>query len=530
MNSGGYVGPFRLLDAAAARQMAARLRAGSEPSTWIKGAAATSSEIYAFLTRPEILDRVEAAIGPDILLCGANVVERDPGQEHPWHADVHFAGPGRGVTLWVGLDGVDISTTLHVVPGSHRYGGSPQQMSDESASGAVLGPDRVRQLARTIDADAEIVAVPMHDGDAVLIDAALWHGTLNEADHVRSALVAHYAAPEVPIRIHGSGLDWPATYVEDPLPPCHLVRGDDGGKHNRVIAAPRGAAVVNSVHRLDDDIHTSHPDWKPDPLYRGPTGTLAHLLVKRHAVGDEAHEHDAHAHAYDQIIVTFGGEGELAVGGDRSILDARLGPASVAFLPAGTKHAARKTGSDGHVHIDVSFIGSIRGDASPSEPLGAAVIDLLTVKPDEVDLAERGRSSITLFEGGSTTTDQITIKRVDLSPGFRGAPDVDEHDVILVVHSGCLATLGELVEAGGVVIYGAGEEHQLEARGEMSVVLTVVELRGSGDLASGRTWRRRGIPSMGGSQLRRNLVRRLPRGVRLAVRRWRRSVRKLLTR
>ncbi len=527
MNSDGYVGPFRLLDPAAAHQMAARLRAGPEPSTWLKGSAATSSEIYALATRSELLDQVESVIGPNILLCGANLVERDPGQAHPWHVDVHFAGPGRGISLWMGLEGVDASTTLHVVPGSHRYGGSPQQLSVESGFDSAVDPDRVRNLARTIDRDARIVPVPMSDGEAVLFDAALWHGTLNEAGHVRSALVAHYAAPETPIRIHGNGLDWPTAYIEDPLPPCHLVRGDDAGRQNRLIAAPQGARRLNSVHQPDCDIHSSPPDWKPDPLHRGPTGTLAHLMVKRHAVRDAAHEHRAHAHAYDQILVTLGGEGELRIGGELSTLSARLGSASVVFLPAGTIHAAHNSGGDvGHVHVDVSFIGSIRSDAPPSEPLGATVIDVSSMAPDGIDLAERRRSSVTLFEGASVSTDRITVKRVDLAPGFRGAPDVDDHDVVFVVHSGCVATLDDVVEAGGVVIYGAGEEHRLEVRGADPVMLTVIELRGSSDLPIGRSFRRRAVPSMGGSQLRRNLVRRLPRSVRLAVRRWRRNLRR----
>lgn len=529
MDTDGLVGPFPLLDSSSAHELGDRLQGGPEPLTWLKGAAATSPEIFRLASEPALLDRVEEMIGPNILLCGANVVERDPGQQHPWHVDVHYAGPGPGASLWIGLDGVDAASTLHVVPGSHRFGCSPQQMVAESDSDAGVDAHLVQELASSIDPDAAIVPVLMGDGDAVLFDAALWHGTLNESGHLRTALVVHYAAPQTPIRIHGNGLHWPTEYVEDPLPPCHLVRGSDIGSVNRVIPGPSGVTALNSIHAPGPDLGSAPVDWKPDPLHRGPTSTLAHLLVKRHRVGTAQEEHAPHSHPYDQIVISHGGVGQLDIGGGASTLGASLGAASIAFLPAGTVHAAHSTSSSDHIHIDVSFIGSARSSSGSPEPLGATVIDLDSIHRDELDFDERGRSSVTLLEGETNTATRVAVKRVDLAPRFCGEPDVDVYDVVMVVHAGKLETLDAVVGPGAVVLYGAGEVHQLKAAGTDPVTLVVAELHAT-SVSESRVRTDRRVPSMGVSRLRRNIVRRLPRGFRLTVRRGRRKIKDLSSR
>ncbi len=74
---------------------------------------------------PEILDRVEDLIGPDILLWGCHVFCKPAGDglETPWHQDGHYwpIRPLATCTVWVALEPSTRSNgCLRVIPGSHR--------------------------------------------------------------------------------------------------------------------------------------------------------------------------------------------------------------------------------------------------------------------------------------------------------------------------------------------------------------------------------------------------------------------------
>jgi hypothetical protein len=73
---------------------------------------------------PEILDLVEQLIGPDIILWGAHVFCKPPGDgfETPWHQDGHYwpIRPLANCTVWVALEpSTRANGCLRVIPGSH---------------------------------------------------------------------------------------------------------------------------------------------------------------------------------------------------------------------------------------------------------------------------------------------------------------------------------------------------------------------------------------------------------------------------
>ncbi len=152
------------------------------------------------------------------------------------------------------------------------------------------------------------------------------------------------------------------------------------------------------------------------------------------------------------------------------------------------------------------------------------VIDTDEAPVDDVDLAERGRSAVTLVDGPTATAERLRVLRVDLAPGFDGAPDVDDYDVVLLVMSGRLATLDRELGPGGVAVYGAGETHRLAAVGDEPVRLLVAEITGGRPVEGRGAHRGRRVAAMGTGDLRRRVVRRLPRPVRLGVRRARRRI------
>lgn len=538
----GVGAPFRLLEPADAAALADALRRAPAPVAWLKGQAATSPELWRVATLPALVDPIAALLGDDVLLCGANLVERDPGQVHPWHTDTHLASPeGRAVSVWVALEGVTPESTLRVIDGSHRYGAVPQQLAAEAGGDPMMPEATALELARRVDPDAEVTAVDLADGDAVLFDEAMWHGTDNVGSRTRSALVLHYCTPDKPVRIHGHGQVWPFEFLDDPLPPCQVVRGVDRFGVNRIVPPPAGGVRVNAAFPLDLTEVDGAPDWKPFALRTGPTSQLLDLTVKIHRVADSANEHPLHAHVADTIAVMLGPGAHLEAGG----LATDLGADDLVILPGGTDHRcyvpATTAGAEpatvrapGPLQFDVNVTGPGRSPGAAladPPPVGLTRLDVAAAPIDAVDLEERGRSAVTLVDAPTATAARLRILRVDLAPGFVGEPDVDDHDVVLLVLAGRLATLDAELGPGGAAVYGAGETHQLATLGDEPVRLLAIEFTG-GDPADGGTAPRLGrsrVAAMGGSELRRRVVRRLPRPVRLWVRRTRRRLRATLT-
>ena len=89
------------------------------------GEGVRGSSLFLDLARePAILDLVESAIGPDIVLWGCHVFCKQPGDGHetPWHQDGHYwpIRPLATCTVWVALDRSDTTNgCLRVIPGSH---------------------------------------------------------------------------------------------------------------------------------------------------------------------------------------------------------------------------------------------------------------------------------------------------------------------------------------------------------------------------------------------------------------------------
>jgi hypothetical protein len=82
-------------------------------------------EFLELARSPDILDLVEAVIGPDIILWGAHVFCKPAGEgfETPWHQDGHYwpIRPLANCTVWVALEPSNrFNGCLRVIPGSHR--------------------------------------------------------------------------------------------------------------------------------------------------------------------------------------------------------------------------------------------------------------------------------------------------------------------------------------------------------------------------------------------------------------------------
>ncbi|MCA9073543.1 MAG: cupin domain-containing protein [Planctomycetaceae bacterium] len=515
----GYLGPITILTREEAHRLKQRLVKAPAPECWGKGAAATSADYYEIATHPAILNRVASLLGEDVMLCGANLAEREPGQIHHWHSDVHVADPaGRAVTVWLGLENVNRDSALYVLPGSHRLGFCPQQrgQTEDKSAKAITEEDVVR-WAREVEADSAILKLDMGDGDALFFDGRMWHGSHNtNAKHWRTALILHYATPDKPIRRHQPDHIWPFRFIDEPKPPCQMLRGTDRYHVNRMVPSPRMShrslsRVFDLTPHFEDTIATH---WKPDPLFLGSTQCLPHLMLKACIVQPHSRQHAAHCHDYEQVIVPLQGEAILELGDGKLSIDITLKPGMFAYLPPGTMHTVRNDTDQPFLQSDVTWRGA---SPCPSVPLGMGVYDTLDFPVDAADLQERRRAAAVIIDGPTQTADRLRVHIGEMLPGRVGPMHVDAYDVALYVLEGTIDTLDQRVGPGQMVFYAAGEPHSISNLSDQPSRCLVVELHGT---YAGEPYR----------SVRRWITSRLPRPIRQWARAIRRTVRQSLSR
>jgi len=185
----GYLGPVRVLSKRECRRFLRTLDAEPpQPGDWIKDLAVGSRPYYDFASRPEILDVVSELLGGQVILWGGSLLDREPGAVHHWHTDIECAAPeARTVSVWIGLENTTPKSSLVVIPGSHRFGATVQEVRgrhgvgrDQATAENVLG------WSREHEPRSELVPTSVHDGEAIFFDGKLWHGTHNVSRKTRA--------------------------------------------------------------------------------------------------------------------------------------------------------------------------------------------------------------------------------------------------------------------------------------------------------------------------------------------------------
>jgi ectoine hydroxylase-related dioxygenase (phytanoyl-CoA dioxygenase family) len=158
---------------------------------------------YEVARRPALIALLRPILGEDIMLWGASVVERAPAQTHIWHTDIETSAPKGGfVTVWVGLENTCRDSTLQLISRSHRFGRPIQQeVHERGLRRGEATDDMVTAWAREHDCQSDLVQPDMNDGQALLFDGRLWHGSHNSGNQSRAALLLQYAAIGTPVLI-----------------------------------------------------------------------------------------------------------------------------------------------------------------------------------------------------------------------------------------------------------------------------------------------------------------------------------------
>ncbi len=521
----GFLGPVRLFTPGECRRIAGYLHWGDQPTPpdWEKGRAVRERFIFELATRPALISAVSAVLGEDVVLWGASSVLRAPGVSHPWHTDIESGAPEGGfVTAWVGVEHTTRESAPQLITRTHRLGLTVQEarleqgLQRDQATAEVL-----LDAARERDPAAALVQPDMTNGDGILFDGRLWHGSFNGRKRGRRlALLLQYARATSVVRIPDFGqLDWPFRFRAAPRPAVIVVLGSAPREPNRVVPPPAPPTnpspgcqmVTTAIHPIVLPVDNPAKDWQTFPAFHGPTATLvdmschASVLVPGHA------PHPPHAHEEEELLIPLGGAVELVIAAeehDQSPRLERLEPGSIVYYPVGQYHTIHSVGPSAAAYLMFKWRARATAHAA-----GDRVLET-TVWRDIDDAVDDGSTPVRmrrLFEGPTTYLAKLHAHVTTLQPGAGYAPHVDAYDVAILTLSGSVETLGERVEPNSVVYYAAGELHGMRNVGNRVARYLVFEFHAPG------------LPAIAGKpHYRRQAARAIRVGKRLARAVWRR--------
>ena len=197
--------------------------------------------IWDLASHPKVLDWVECAMGPDIVLLATHFFCKYPdmGQQIvPWHQDTAYFGlePQRACTIWLAIDDVEVENgCMRLIPSSHKsvpleHGPSDSEGKMQTGSPAVS--DEAVDLSRTVDICLSAGCASLHDG-------LLLHSSHpNRSSRRRCGLTLRYTSPEVKMVLRASrSLGVTPEKSPQGFSPI-LVRGQDPFGHLPLVPPP----------------------------------------------------------------------------------------------------------------------------------------------------------------------------------------------------------------------------------------------------------------------------------------------------
>lgn len=485
----GVIGPVRVMGAEQCRALSRYLLGTRRIAApiWLKGRGAGDPILARIAAHPALMGLLTRLLGEDIILWGASLVRKSAGQGHPWHSDIESSRPEGGfVSAWLGLQNVTAASSLRFIAGSHLTGKTVQQLrSTEELPRDEVSDDIALQWARDGNPDVRLMELPARDGDVILFDGRIWHGSRNRLEEgERLALLLQFASAATPVRIPNlSNLKWPFKFLDNPRPPVVCVHGSAQSEVNKVVPLPAGGppkqlrVIPSAIRSLDHQpAADSTKNWQPFPLFKGRTAALDTMSCHAAILRPGYSPHPPHAHQDEELLIVLDGKADLLVSDGPQFEGAKAIPVRAgdfAYYPAFHHHTIRNS-SDRPVHY-LMFRWNRTEAEAPSGKLKAVVVhDPLPAEP----IDGRGFAARTVFEGRTQWLRKFHCHTSRLEPGAGYAPHADAYDVAILVLSGRVQTLGREAGKGELIFYPAGELHGMRNPGTEPAHYLVFEWHG----------------------------------------------------
>jgi mannose-6-phosphate isomerase-like protein (cupin superfamily) len=484
----GFLGPINLLTPAQCALLLRHWRRGALPAApvWAKGRAANDRVFYDLATHPALLPLLRDLLGEDVVLWGATIIERDPGQIHPWHTDIESSNAKRSASIWVGLENTSRESALQLISRSHAFGDPIQHVMREAGLRRGQASDEtVLEWARRRDPHAALVQPEMTDGQAIMFDGRLWHATNNtRSNGRRAALLLQYAAAHTPIFVPDlTQLEWPFRLRDDVRPPCIVVSGSGKPEVNRLVAPP--AAARSNTRPLSTCIKpVSLPlardptrGWRPHPLFHGSTPVLD-CMASHVSVLDPGHSpHPPHAHLDEELLIVLGGEAEIVIADGPHADGARietLSSGSLVYYPAYQFHTIRNGSAQPVTYLMLKWYSQ----TVPSQHSFETRVEHVANTTDNPRLTPFKAKR--LFEFPTSFLTKLHAHQSLLQPKAGYLPHTDDYDLAILLLSGRVEIAGQVVGPFGIIYHAAGEPHGIKNIGGEPARYLVFEFHAPG--------------------------------------------------
>jgi ectoine hydroxylase-related dioxygenase (phytanoyl-CoA dioxygenase family) len=195
--------------------------------------------VYRMASHPRVLDAVEGAIGPNILVWGSDWFVKFPGDAAyiSWHQDGAYWGlqPPLVTTAWIALSASTLeSGCMQVMPGTQKT-----QLPQRETYAADNALSRGQEIALEVD-ESKAVALCLAPGEMSLHHIGIAHGSKpNSADYPRIGIAVRYIAPEV-------------IQQGSERQIVQLVRGKDEYGNFEIVAPPDDAVGAAEIRKEAD--------------------------------------------------------------------------------------------------------------------------------------------------------------------------------------------------------------------------------------------------------------------------------------
>lgn len=220
----GYFSPLRLFDKSTAlsyREILETVEQKTGSLNYRYKIHTVLDIAYKIATNKELLDSVEALLGPNILLYNTSFVIKEPNSKAhiSWHQDLTYWGfnDDKQVAAWIALsDATEENGCMHMIPGSHKGGQLPHRTTKDS--------NNLLHHGQTIEGASEEQSrcIPLKAGETSLHHGWTMHTSYpNKSDDRRIGLTINYIST-----------DMFQTQTEHDS--AMLVRGVDHYKHFKI--------------------------------------------------------------------------------------------------------------------------------------------------------------------------------------------------------------------------------------------------------------------------------------------------------
>ena len=481
----GFAAPVNLLTPAQCQHAMSGLRGDSrlEPLDWDKGLAAADPFIFDLATRPALIGYLRQILGDDIVLWGAQFRTIEVGDRHVWHSDIESAAPqAKFATVWIGLEHTG-DCPLELVARSHRVARGVQEVQHQHGRArGQASNDEILTWTRDFDDEARLVRPELADGDAVIFDGRLWHGSpTNRGDKARTALLLQYARGDQPVFIPDlTQLEWPWRLRTDIRPPTVAVSGMPDAEANRLVAPPKTARKPDPIDHFLKNLELPlgrniKSGWKPHPLFSGVVPAVQEMSCHVSVLEPGCSPHAPHVHVEEEVLMVIDGEARILLADSPDDPAPRvevLRRGDYSYYPTCRHHTIRNDGAEPLTYLMLKWRSTMRDDDGWLDHSITRLADTPaqeTPKPFDPQI---------LFEGATAYLDKLHAHVTDLQPGAGYEPHEDAHDVAIILFDGVIETVGKRLTAPAVTYHAGGTLHGMHNPGAQVARYLVFEFHG----------------------------------------------------